>query len=80
MKGCYDCQYAIYDSSTGLYECKREDYLTEADTDDLTETGGLNCSQWKECEPDYDPDLIMVEMNNITPGQLHEIIADILGE
>lgn len=52
---CLSCMYAIYDNGTGTYECKREDYLTEADVDDLTETGGENCSQYRyEPEPDYE--------------------------
>lgn len=47
MNGCNNCLYGNYDHDTGFYNCSREDYLTEKDTDDLTETGGANCSQFK---------------------------------
>lgn len=46
--GCINCIYSSYDYNTGFYNCMKEDFLTEKDTDDLTETGGENCSQYKE--------------------------------
>ena len=78
MCKCDECKYCIYDSSTDTYLCKVEDILSEADFDDLTDTGGENCSQFVEADPDdYEPS---IEISEVTPGQLHEILSDIFGE
>ena len=63
--GCNNCKYAKYDHDTGFYNCFKEEFLTEIDTDDLTETGGENCSQWEEVNS-IEEDLYYIHLlNNI---------------
>ena len=54
LKVCENCRFAIYDSTTGTWDCRK------ADSDELTEEeferhfgdGEPNCPKW---ESNYDP-------------------------
>ena len=76
MTGCNNCKYGKYDHNTGFYNCLKENNLTSKDIDDLTDTGGANCSQFELfTDIDYIPS--KEPYKPLSPEELEEILQDL---
>ena len=52
-KNCDTCKHLLYDGSTGTYECKRMDDMTEEDVRHF-EDNTAGCSCYEEDTTDYE--------------------------
>jgi hypothetical protein len=50
LKDCWTCEHFFYDRSTDASDCKKADYLTEAQFDEHFVNDKPNCPCWSQIE------------------------------